>query len=422
MSDPADCAGTEWVVRVVLYTHHSLFEPALSLAAALADVAEVHLLMEVPASNDQVAHFEAGGHPLPSGRVEADAVLAPFYPAEVRALWRRAASFQLVVTGAHRARDPRSLRELREVLAWVREIRADVLHVDDVDVSSRLALALALGRSPCPIVLGCHDPEPHSDERHWRFKRLTRFLMLPRAAAYVVHHRAGLQALRRSHPRLRHPIHVVRLGAYTFLSHQPAPDVEPDDRLVLLFGRMTKYKGLEALYRAAPLVARAVPGVRFVVAGRPVPGYQLPPAPALEAGGRIETRYDYVRAADVAALFNIARIAVCPYTDASQSGVVLTAFAFGCPVVATDVGGLPEYVRDGTSGLVVPANDDKALADALIRCLNEPDLVTSLRAGVAQAVAGELSWDRAASEVLDVYRGVVGANRPGRFSRSRRPG
>ena len=70
----------------------------------------------------------------------------------------------------------------------------------------------------------------------------------------------------------------------------------------------------------------------------------------------------------------------------------------------------------------MPANDDKALADALIRCLNEPGLVTSLRAGVAQAVAGELSWDRAASEVLDVYRGVLGANRPGRFSRSRRPG
>jgi hypothetical protein len=210
-------------VRVVLYTHHSLFEPALCLAAALADLAEVHLLMEVPATNDQVAHFEAGDQTLSSGRVDADAVLAPFYSAQVRAMWRRTASFQLVVTGAHRARDPRSLHEMREVLAWVGEIQADVLHIDDVDVSSRLGLALAVSRRPCPIVLGCHDPEPHSDERHWRLKRLTRALMLPRAAAYVVHHRAGLEALRRHHPRLRHPIHVVRLGAYTFLSHQPAP-------------------------------------------------------------------------------------------------------------------------------------------------------------------------------------------------------
>jgi glycosyltransferase involved in cell wall biosynthesis len=415
-------AEQESAVRVVLYTHHSLFEPALSLAAALADLAEVHLLMEVPASNEQVAHFEAGDGGLPSGLVDADPVLAPFYPARVRARWQRTASFQLVVTGAHRARDPRSLRELREVLAWVREIQVDVLHVDDVDVSSRLALALALSRSPCPIVLGCHDPEPHSDERHWRLKRLTRALMLPRAAAYVVHHQAGREAFRRHHPRLRCPVHVVRLGAYSFLSPDGAPGDERDDRLVLMFGRMTRYKGLEALYRAAPRVARAVPGVRFVVAGRPVPGYEPPPAPALEGGGRIEARYDYVRADEVAALFSAARVAVCPYTDASQSGVVLTAFAFGCPVVATDVGGLPEYVHDGTSGLVVPADDDEALADALIRCLEEPDLLARLRAGVAREVSGELSWDRAASQVLDVYRGVVRAERPGRFLRIRRPG
>lgn len=409
-------------MRVVLYTHHSLFEPALCLADALADVAEVHLLMEVPATSDKVAHFEAGGESLPSGRVDADAVLARFYPEQVRVRWRRTASFQLVVTGAHRARDPRSLRELREVLAWVREIQADVLHIDDVDVSSRLALALSLSRRPCPIVLGCHDPEPHSDEPHWRLKRLTRALMLPRASAYVVHHQAGLDAFRRHHPRLRRPVHVVRLGAYDFLSAHGAPGAEPDDRLVLMFGRMTRYKGLEALYRAAPRVARAVPGVRFVVAGRPVPGYQPPPAPALEAGGRIETRYDYVRTDEVASLFSSARVAVCPYTDASQSGVVLTAFAFGCPVVATDVGGLPEYVRDGTSGLVVPVNDDEALVGALIRCLSEPDLVARLRAGVAQTVASDLSWDRSASQVLDVYRGVVRAKRPGGFLRVRRPG
>src|SRR3954454_7628962 len=208
-------------VRVALYTHHSLFEPALCLAAALADLAEVHLLMEVPATNDQVAHFEAGGQTLSSGRVDGDAVLAPSYSAQVRAMWRRTASFQLVVTGAHRARDPRSLHELREVLAWVGQIQADVLHIDDVDVSSRLALALAVSRRPCPIVRACHAPEPHSDERHWRLKRLTRALMLPRAAAYLVHHRAGLQALRRFHPRLGHPVPGLKLRAVHLLFPSP---------------------------------------------------------------------------------------------------------------------------------------------------------------------------------------------------------
>jgi alpha-maltose-1-phosphate synthase len=407
------------VVRVVLYTHHSLFEPALCLAAALTELAEVHLLMEVPVNGEQAAHFEAGGSPLPPGRVDADAVLAPFYPAQTRAMWRRTASFQLVVTGEHRARDPRAVKVLREVLAWVRAIRPDVLHIDDMDVSSRLALALAVSRRPCPIVMGCHDPEPHSDERHRRLKYLTRTLMLPRAAACVVHHHAGLRALRHRHPRLRQPVHVVRLGTYTFLTDRLPSPAKRDDRAVLLFGRITRYKGVEGLFRAAPLVARAVPGVRFVVAGKPVAGYQPPQPPALERGGRVETVYDYVSAQRAASLFADAAVAVCPYTDASQSGVVLTAFAFGCPVVATDVGGLPEYVDDGTSGLVVPTDDHEALAGALIRCLRDPDLLATLRAGVAAATAGDLSWRRTASELVDVYGTVVRARRP-RSARGRR--
>src|SRR3954465_321271 len=77
-------------VRVALYTHPSLFEPALCLAAALADLAEVHLLMEVPATNDKIAHFEAGGQTVSSGRVDGDAVFAPFYSAQGPAMWRRA--------------------------------------------------------------------------------------------------------------------------------------------------------------------------------------------------------------------------------------------------------------------------------------------------------------------------------------------
>src|SRR4051794_559424 len=113
MSDRVDALRRNGrsAVRVVLYTHHSLFEPALCLAAALADLAEVHLLMEVPATHDQVANFEAGGQTLSSGRVDADAVLAPFYSARVRAMWRRAAPLPPLGAGAPPARGPPALPE-----------------------------------------------------------------------------------------------------------------------------------------------------------------------------------------------------------------------------------------------------------------------------------------------------------------------
>ena len=405
-------------MRIVLYTHHALFEPALSLTESLAGHAEVHLLLEVPAGSWQLANFEAAGASTATGLVDADPVLAPFYPERVRERWRKASSFQLVVPGERRSRHPGSLLLMRRVLQRIRDLRPDVLHIDDVDVSPRLALAIASSRLPCPLVVGCHDPDPHSGERRWRLKRLTRSLVFGRASAYLVHHESGRQALERRHRQVRGRVHAVRLGAYTFL-RDLAPEAQParaTDPVVLLFGRITPYKGVELLFRAAPLVAEEVPGVRFLVAGKPVTDYRPPEPPTLPAGGRIETHYRYVPSAETGQLFAQAQVAVCPYTDASQSGVVLTAYAFGCPVVVTDVGGMAEYVEQGVAGLVVPPGDHRALAAALVRVLRDAALLEALRAGVAGTVSTELSWDATSSRLLEIYAGLAPDGAAGRRS------
>jgi glycosyltransferase involved in cell wall biosynthesis len=396
-------------VRVVLYTHHAMFEPALSLAESLADSVEVHLLLEVPAGTWEVANFEAGGGVTATGLVEADPVLAPFYPVSVQERWRKTASFTLVVPGNRRARHPDSLRIMFGVLRWIRELQPDVLHIDDVDVSPRLALAVTLTRQRFPLLVGCHDPDPHSGERHWLIKKITRRLVFARASAYLVHHESGKRALERRHRTVRGRVYAVRLGAYMFLRDlaPKPPRAEALEPVVLLFGRIAPYKGVELLFRAAPLVATAVPGVRFILAGKPVQGYSAPEPPPLPAGGRIDTRYGYVPNSQIAGLFEQAQVVVCPYTDASQSGVVLTAYAFGCPVVVTEVGGLPNYVDEGVTGLVVPAGSHLALADALIRCLNEAGLRAALRAGVAEATVTDLSWRATSTCLRQIYATVA---------------
>jgi glycosyltransferase involved in cell wall biosynthesis len=408
-------------VRIVLYTHHSLFEPALSLAEALAETAEVHLLLEVPAGAWELANFEASAASSTVGMIEADPVLAPYYPSAIRDMWRTAASFHLVVPGERRSRSPGSVALMVRVLEWIRALRPDVLHIDDIDVSPRLAFALALLGSPCPLLMGCHDPDPHSGERRWRLKMITRSLVFPRCDALLVHHGAGRLALNRRHRWLRRRVYAVHLGVYTFLRNlsPDAPASVTEQPTVLLFGRITPYKGVEDLFDSAPLVAREIPGVRFVVAGKPVTGYSPPEAPTLENRGRIDTMYGYIPGTDTGRLFYEAQVAVCPYTDASQSGVVLTAFAFGCPVVVTDVGGLPEYVTDGVTGLVVKRGDREALAEALIRCLSDATLKDTLRAGIRTATAGDLSWQRTSAQLLEIYSILINEKPPGRLTRLR---
>ena len=386
-----------------------MFEPALALTAALAGRSGVHLLLEVPHGGDRAANFAGAVDGLAPGLHDADPVLAPHHPEPTRAMWRAAASAHVLVTPGRRSSHPSSVAVVRRALRWVAGLQPDVVHLDDVDVSSRLALALPTVRRPYGLVVGVHDPDPHSGESDWRTKAATRRLVLPRADAVVVHHDRGREALLRRHPRLRAPVRVVPLGVYAHLAHvleEPDRPVDVAGPTVVLFGRLTPYKGLDLLYAALPRVATQVPGVRVVVAGSPAGDY-VPPTPPRVEGLTVDVRPGYLTTEEVGRLCRSATVVVCPYTDASQSGVVLTAQAFGAPVVVTDVGGLPEYVDDGRTGIVVPPADPQALAAALVRVLREPGLAQRMREEVGRVTADERSWSRAAEALDAVHREVA---------------
>jgi glycosyltransferase involved in cell wall biosynthesis len=390
-------------MRIAYYTHTAFFEVALSLVRALSSRAEVHLIMEVGPDAWQSAGFDLERRHVEAGIVSADSVLADAFPAAVRGYWQQAASFHLAVHASRQSLHPASVRVSREVLGFVEHLDADLLHVDDVDVSPRLGLAM-LARSPrVPMVISVHDPEPHSGERNWR-KRLGRRLAYRAASRFVLHNGNLRQSFCRREGIRPDRTGVVHLGAYEIFRDWAAGTARPSVPTVLFFGRISPYKGLDVLYRAAPLIAAAVPGVRFVVAGRPVAGFAAPPPPLLAGNeARVEVIERYMSNAELARLFEEASVVVCPYTDATQSGVVLTAYGFNRPVVATAVGGLPEYVTDGCTGLLVPPGDADALAAAVVRVLSDHVLRAALERGIAAARHGALGWSRAADEVLKVY-------------------
>jgi glycosyltransferase involved in cell wall biosynthesis len=89
---------------------------------------------------------------------------------------------------------------------------------------------------------------------------------------------------------------------------------------------------------------------------------------------------------------------------------LLESMAVGTPVVCTDVGGMPEYVQDGTTGFVVPPGDSSALRGALQRLLDEPPLAMRLgRAGHAHVQ--QYSWRSVAAKYIDEYRRIAGLRR-----------
>ena len=107
-------------------------------------------------------------------------------------------------------------------------------------------------------------------------------------------------------------------------------------------------------------------------------------------------------------LLSSATVVVCPYTDATQSGVVMSAFTYLVPVVATNVGGLPEMIDNNITGLLVPPKDSKALAICLIELLKSDDKLNNFRKNIYEYCNnGKFSWKNIALQYLKIYNDTL---------------
>ncbi len=104
--------------------------------------------------------------------------------------------------------------------------------------------------------------------------------------------------------------------------------------------------------------------------------------------------------------YSAAEAVVVPSHYESFGMVALEAMACGVPVVASQVGGLAFLVQDGVTGFTVPVDEPEALADRLMRCVNQPDLQKQLGRQAAD-LAGEYAWEKIAARMLNLYRQVI---------------
>ena len=258
----------------------------------------------------------------------------------------------------------------------IRALRPDILHVLS---NTTLWLNAAVPFwSPPALVTTVHDVAVHPGDREttqlpgWgarMFARQSDHLIVHgetlRSAAAGAFGKPATQVHVLPHPAIRR---YADLAGYLGMTRRrPA-----DEFVVLLFGRIFAYKGLQTLLRAEALVGDALPNLRVVIAGRgddPQMAAHLMGDPS-----RYDIRRGFIEDRETAQLFTDADLVVLPYDEASQSGVLHVATTFGKPVVVTDVGELRATVEPNGLGLVVPPRDPEALARALVQLGKNPEL------------------------------------------------
>jgi glycosyltransferase involved in cell wall biosynthesis len=185
---------------------------------------------------------------------------------------------------------------------------------------------------------------------------------------------------------------------------QPAPPpFQTDAPVVLCFGLMRPYKGIEDLLEAW----RGIEGSELWVVGMPRMDISALQAMAPE-GVRFVPRF--VTDAELPAYFMRADLVVLPYREIDQSGVLFTALAFGKPLLLSDVGGFPEVAATGAAR-TFPAGDARALRDALRDLLADRLALTQLGERARAAAVGLYSWDEIARRTLALYEQLLSENR-----------
>lgn len=274
-------------------------------------------------------------------------------------------------------------------------------------------LAKFMGKQNLTFV--CHNVFPH--ERFPLDKKLTR-LTLKNGKHFIVHAKEEEAELRQIMPSpdcrvTPHPSY----NAFCFEHMTKAQARERlglsmDEKVLLFFGFVRPYKGLKHLIAAMPKIKEQLGNVKLLIVGEfgsaeDKEGYVgliknlALSSPELEADVIINDGYTPDR--EVEKYFAACDMVVLPYESATQSGIVQIAYGFGKPVTVTNVGGLPDVVSDGKTGYVVPPQDEKALAEAVVRYFAE-DKEAEFTGNIA-AEAYRFSWERMGEVVGELCQG-----------------
>jgi len=306
--------------------------------------------------------------------------------------------FSLGMTGL------RHLLGVRHLLRLLGRQRFDILH-------SHLFHANVLGRlaarwAGVPVVVSTiHVAEP----RRWHLlvDRWTAPL-----ASQLVAVSAGVRAhvVERAHlPAER--ILVIHNGVDVSRFSLPrggfrsSAGIPPECTLITTVGRLDTQKGLPYLLESARLVTRGRPHVRFLVVGEgPHRRDLVRHRDRLGLKGRV---WFLGFRPDVPQILADSDIFVLASLWEGMPIVLLEALAAGLPVAATDVPGVTEVIADGETGLVVPVKDVEALAGALCRLLDEPDLRRSLAQAGRRRAEDEFGWEKVVATTMALYERLL---------------
>ncbi|WP_439483335.1 glycosyltransferase family 4 protein [Cyclobacterium plantarum] len=256
-----------------------------------------------------------------------------------------------------------------------------------------------------PKIHTIHEPYPflkHSDYHLLKFKTFIK-LALHSSNHVVVPSKVSFNRIQQHYKLSSDRVSIIPFGALEIYKNFLKKKIIKENHTVLFYGNITKYKGIDILISAIEKIVRSSTKINFIIAGAGEFNHDIS---GIKSNVKVINRH--LSNEEIAELNELATIVVCPYSSASQSGVVMTSFAFDNPIIATNVGALPEMIEDNVTGLIIEPENSEVLYQALLNLFNRPEKIIELRNNVhIRNHNSENSWSSISNKTFLLYQSVI---------------
>ncbi len=294
---------------------------------------------------------------------------------------------------------PGGLKAVRKTFLFIKNGSFDVLHI----TSPLRYGAFLLYALPLKKIMTMHDPVPHSSDTSW-LNRLHRRVAFRLVSHFILLSQSLVEEFSAKYRIPLSRIYTSRLGVYEILEQTPPAEMDLPEPFILFVGSINPHKGIRYLCEAFQRFHPAHLEWNLVIAGRGAFDFDIE---KYVQTSPIRLFNRFVTDSELKTLISRSQMVVCPYIDATQSGVIMSAFALKKPVLATRVGALPEMMEHGRHGLLVEPADAEALA-AGIEAMCEPQMLEEMKQHIeSDFMGGQRSWKFIAQEHLGFYRQIT---------------
>lgn len=336
------------MLTVVYYTSTNFLESCIETIQCIKNEVNLHVLIEITNHSKKSTIVNVENLNKYQLIENPENILGNTEWKMLEPYFKETSSIHFVVHKNKRSYSFQTLYANYKLGKYLKKLNFDIIHFDTI---SNRSIGLYPIFKNKKVIITLHDHAPHSGENSWK-ENIANFIFYKVSKGFIFYSKYSKNQFLKTNEKLSTPLYDIKLQPYSYYQKNISKVKIDKNNFILFFGRLSYYKGIDILIESIPLILKNNPTIKFIIIGRSVYNYVIDKNILKKYKNNLTVVSEYMPNDQLVNYIKSCEFIVCPYRDASQSGVLMTAKAIGKIVIATNVGSFKEYINNEFDGII----------------------------------------------------------------------